>query len=153
MEHVKLDLMGAGLSGGYIAMSLRTCSLCDETYPETLDYFHKNYRDKVGLDTCCKECRNKKHVAYRKKNRKRIKLYDSERTKRFREKVGIHSTAIHKYIKKRKSKLTYCFICNKEKVLQLASIGHTYTRKPEDYMWLCQSCHFLLDKCMKEMII
>jgi len=133
-------------------MSDRKCTKCGNIYPETLDYFHKNYRDKIGLDTCCKICRNKKHVEYRQKNKARIKQYDLERKTQFKNKVGVVSVAIHNYIKKRKPKQEYCSICNKNKKLQLASIGHTYTREPEDYIWLCQSCHSLFDKCIKEVI-
>ena len=131
----------------------RKCSKCGNFYPETLNYFHKNNRNKIGLDPCCKICRNKKHVAYRQGNKAKIKQYDFERTKQFREKNGIFSSPLHHYIKKRKSKQEYCTICNTKKKLQLASIGHTYTRNPEDYIWLCQSCHYLFDKCMEVIIV
>ena len=131
----------------------RKCSKCGNFYPETLDYFHKNGQNKFGLDPCCKICRNKKHVEYRRGNKDKIKQYDFERRKQFREKNGIFASPLHKYIKNHKTKEEYCLICNQKKKLQLASIGHTYTKDPIDYMWVCQSCHYLFDKCMEAIIV
>ena len=54
---------------------------------------------------------------------------------------------IHYIVKKKKLKPKYCEICNEyKKKLYLASIDHTYTLFPKDYMYLCGSCHFLYDK-------
>lgn len=134
-------------------MRERKCTGCGNIYPETTDYFHKNYRDKIGLDTCCRICRNQKHVEYRERNKGKFKQYDIDRRRQFKEKNGIFSAPLHHYIRKRKTKQEYCTICNTKKKLQLASIGHIYTRDPNDYMWLCQSCHRLFDKCTEVIIV
>ena len=131
----------------------KKCSKCENIYPNTLDFFHKNNNAKNGLDSCCKICRNAKHVEYRQKNKDRIKQYDLKRKAQFKDKIGIVSVALHNYIRRKKPKQEYCTICNKKKKLQLASIGHAYTRDPNDYIWLCQSCHYLFDKCMEVIII
>ncbi len=57
-------------------------------------------------------------------------------------------SAFHHYITKQKPKPERCEHCKKIKRLALASKdpswGKTnlkYTRNPEDYLWLCYSCH------------
>lgn len=53
---------------------------------------------------------------------------------------------IHKWIREHKSKPLLCEYCKKQKKLSLANIkGHKYTRKIEDYKWLCYKCHSILD--------
>jgi hypothetical protein len=49
---------------------------------------------------------------------------------------------IHRWIERRKPKPKYCEECNEEKKLTLSNINnHQYTRNPDDYRWLCYSCH------------
>ena len=56
---------------------------------------------------------------------------------------------LHEYIARRKKKPLFCQICGKKKKLELANIkGHKYTRNPDDYMWLCRSCHTKLDESL-----
>lgn len=61
-------------------------------------------------------------------------------------------STIHHYIHRIKPKQSYCIICNQKKRLDLASINHTYTKNPEDYLWLCRSCHRLFDQTQKRLI-
>lgn len=65
------------------------------------------------------------------------------------DKVGY--VPIHLFIKKRKQKPEYCIICNefKEK-LECCSIDHTYTRDPNDYIYLCHSCHIVFDNIRRK---
>lgn len=57
--------------------------------------------------------------------------------------------AKHVYVR-RLIKPKYCTICNiYSKKLHMASIDHTYTRNPKDYIPLCPSCHKLFDKCRR----
>lgn len=53
----------------------------------------------------------------------------------------------HDWVKRFKSKSNFCEICNKKvKRIELANIkNHQYTRNPDDYKWLCRSCHIRLD--------
>jgi len=62
-------------------------------------------------------------------------------------------TYLHKRIRKIKPKQDFCTICNNKKKLELASINHIYTEDPNDYLWLCRSCHYLFDKLSKLIII
>ena len=53
--------------------------------------------------------------------------------------------AIHNYVSARKPKPALCECCNKEQQRDLSSNGHTYTRNPVDYEWLCRKCHIIKD--------
>ena len=55
--------------------------------------------------------------------------------------------AIHAWIKRRKLLPKKCEVCGEERKLDLANIkNHNYTRKLQDYMWLCRSCHIIFDR-------
>lgn len=61
------------------------------------------------------------------------------------DEVGL--TQIHQWVMKHKVKSPICEECGKEGKLYLANIkNHQYTRNPDDYKWLCASCHQLLDR-------
>jgi hypothetical protein len=54
--------------------------------------------------------------------------------------------ALHNWIRRRKLKPEFCEKCHKEKPYDLANKeGKNYTRNPNDYEWLCRSCHTKLD--------
>ena len=55
----------------------------------------------------------------------------------------------HKYVASIKPEPKGCEFCNREKKLSLANMkDHNYTKNPEDYKWLCYSCHKKYDlKC------
>ena len=55
----------------------------------------------------------------------------------------------HIHVARIKPKPKGCEFCNKEKKLALANIkNHNYTKNPDDYKWLCYSCHKKFDlKC------
>jgi hypothetical protein len=56
--------------------------------------------------------------------------------------IGLHS-----WLKKNKSKSKYCEECKEKKKLELANIkNHKYSRNPDDYNWLCRSCHIKFDR-------
>jgi hypothetical protein len=58
--------------------------------------------------------------------------------------------AIHDWVKRRKPLPKKCEICGREKKLDLANINnHNYTRKLEDYRWLCRSCHLKIDRIVR----
>lgn len=53
----------------------------------------------------------------------------------------------HEFVRARKPKSDICEFCWKKKPLQLANMkNHVYTRKIEDYKWLCSKCHNDYDK-------
>ena len=53
---------------------------------------------------------------------------------------------LHIWVAKNKPKPKVCEICKEERKLNLANIkGHKYTRRIEDYRWLCYSCHRKMD--------
>jgi len=53
----------------------KVCSNCNETKPATLEFFHKSKREKDGLRTKCKVCRNQEKKEYGKENREKCKAY------------------------------------------------------------------------------
>ena len=55
---------------------LKVCNKCGEEFPSTLKYFFKN---KGGLNSQCKDCRNKHQKEWRGKNKERCKEYNKKR--------------------------------------------------------------------------
>jgi len=54
--------------------------------------------------------------------------------------------AFHKWISDNKPKPLFCEICNEKEPRDLANMkNHKYTRSPNDYKWLCVSCHRKFD--------
>jgi len=138
-------------------MSDKECSKCGTIYPATLEFFHKDKSVKFGLNAMCKLCRNPINQNYKKNNRDKIKTHYNNNSevilKRHRKRqisietqIGKSLTALHKRIRKIKTKTDFCVICNQSKKLELASIDHTYTENPNDYLWLCRSCHIIFDR-------
>lgn len=151
----------------------RVCSKCYKT-KEIEDF----YIGKEGINSSCKECQNNysndwysrnkfNRFQYRQKRKKHYKQLNEklrEKNKEARSKQieewkekqiiltnGIKSlSSLHRYIIRRKKKPQYCEICNEEKKLDLASINHIYTRNPNDYFYLCRSCHSIYDQCRKD---
>ena len=89
---------------------------------------------------------------YRKENKDKLIDYAKKNQKRLMKNssLKIKYGSIHDYINHHKKKPKYCKVCNEGKKLQLACINHNYTRKLEDYLYLCVSCHILFDKCYKK---
>jgi len=53
---------------------------------------------------------------------------------------------LHIWLAKNKPKPKICEFCSKERKLGLANMkNHKYTRNPNDYKWLCYSCHKIMD--------
>jgi transcription elongation factor Elf1 len=61
--------------------------------------------------------------------------------------------SLHYYLNKRFNKPKFCQKCGKEKRLDWAKISDTYTRKQENYLALCRSCHFKMDSIGYESIL
>jgi hypothetical protein len=58
----------------------------------------------------------------------------------------VGKTPLHRWLRKNKPKSKFCEKCKKEKKLCLANMNnHHYTRNPNDYKWLCYSCHSKFD--------
>lgn len=141
-----------GTSGGFTLM--KECTKCGKIYPANLDYFHRDNTKPDRLHSWCKNCKQESDRNNHKKNyqnNKESKLRKvSERREKIKTVLGIRLTTIHDQMKKVIQKPSYCLICNQNKQLDLASINHTYTNNPNDWIWLCRSCHTILDKEMSE---
>lgn len=86
-----------------------------------------------------KETRRKISISHKK-----LKLIDEKCCAWKGDKAG--ELALHNWVKKHKQKPKWCEDCKKEKKLELANIrNHKYTRNPDDYRWLCLSCHSKID--------
>lgn len=57
--------------------------------------------------------------------------------------VGLIS--LHEWVRARKPKPQWCEQCNGSPPFDLATINKKYTRNPEDWEWLCRSCHMKKD--------
>lgn len=55
----------------------------------------------------------------------------------------------HYWVKKIKPKPKGCEDCKVEQFLVLANLNGVYDRNPENYKWLCKSCHSKLDRMHK----
>ena len=60
-------------------MGTRICSKCGEEKPETTEYFYKNKASRGGLNTICKECKNKAGRRWRSENPEKV----SEKNRRW----------------------------------------------------------------------
>ncbi len=63
------------------------------------------------------------------------------------ENVG--RTALHNWVRRRKSKPEFCDNCKKKKPFDLANISGKYKRDISDYLWLCRRCHMKSDGRLK----
>ena len=54
---------------------MKMCVCCDESYPATTVYFHKNNQSSDGLHPYCKVCRSKQSLAYRADPDVRSKMF------------------------------------------------------------------------------
>ena len=53
--------------------------------------------------------------------------------------------SLHDWARNNKPKPEFCEVCGKKKPLDLASIGHTYSRNLDEWRWLCRGCHMKVD--------
>ena len=72
-------------------MRTRVCTKCGEEKPETEEYFHRDRKNRGGLSTICKECKNKASRRWHAKNperaRDRNRRWQSENPEKVRENV------------------------------------------------------------------
>lgn len=91
--------------------------------------------NKTGKYFCSIECQ----VKYRKK-------YNCWTSKGVKRGKGKNPWSIHCWVRKHKPKPELCEFCNERPPKDLANLkNHEYTRNPDDYAWICQSCHQTLD--------
>lgn len=50
-------------------------------------------------------------------------------------------SSIHQWVKRNKPKPSHCENCKEQKMLELSSINHAYTRDVDEYRYLCRKCH------------
>lgn len=146
---------------------MKKCIKCNELKPATFEFFGKM---KGKLRNECKECSNRRHVEWNKKNREKRRAYDKQYGKENRQKLSQKNKKwTEEIMKNSPSNLTYsglhmkikeliqdrelCLICNEKKKLQLASIDHEYTEDPKDWLLVCTSCHRVFDKCRGEISV
>jgi len=139
-------------------MESKKCSKCKRELPAITEFFSPNKTGKFGLYSICRKCKSEdprmiettklRHLKNREIDLKRKREQYIE-NKEYR----LFLTKRHREIRKIKQKQSFCTICNEKKKLQLASINHTYTEDPTDYLWLCRNCHILFDRLSKMIII
>lgn len=58
-------------------------------------------------------------------------------------------TGVHKWLFRHKGKAKFCTQCGTDKSVQWANIDHKYSRKLDDYIEMCSSCHKKYDLYMR----
>lgn len=58
---------------------------------------------------------------------------------------AVSLVALHVWVKSRKSKPAFCQRCGEREPQDLANISQEYKRDPDDYEWLCRTCHMIED--------
>ncbi len=53
---------------------MRSCGICKQEFPATLEHFYRSKNRRDGLDAYCKGCRDKKARAWEKAHPERIKI-------------------------------------------------------------------------------
>lgn len=59
--------------------------------------------------------------------------------------------SLHDYVKQHLPKPKVCYLCNKERFLDLANKSGKYLRDLSDWHWICRSCHMISDGRMKNL--
>jgi hypothetical protein len=65
---------------------------------------------------------------------------------------NVSYSAIHLWVKRRKSKPEYCKSCNEKLPCDLANISGEYSRDLDDWEWLCRKCHMINDGRLARLI-
>lgn len=73
------------------------------------------------------------------------KLAEQKYYRLFKEKYGYTYNALHMWIRRNKTKMGVCSICNEYKETTWANISGEYKRELDDYTELCDECHLLYD--------
>jgi uncharacterized protein YlaI len=92
----------------------------------------------------CKSCSNKNRKGKFKQSEEAKKSKLGEKNPVWKGN-NVSYGALHDYIKWHKIKIIFCEECRKKRSFDLANITGKYTRNPDDYKWLCRSCHTKLD--------
>jgi len=107
-------------------------------------YEHKPHSEEAKKNMSEARLRNKQRNGFLLSQEARDKVSISKQGNKNYNWKGDNASmiSIHKYLYKIKPKPSFCEICGKEKRLSLANIkDHIYTKDPNDYKWLCYSCH------------
>jgi hypothetical protein len=64
--------------------------------------------------------------------------------------VGYH--ALHKWVRKKIPKPSFCEICHTKEPCDLANISGKYSRELSDWEWLCRMCHQIKDGRREKLI-
>jgi len=78
---------------GYIMNYTKQCSICQEVFPATTEFFHKDNRGKYGVKARCKECHNRK-------NRQHNKLYYQQNRNKILNRQILHNQSPERKLKK-----------------------------------------------------
>ena len=134
---------------GWLEMETKKCPKCKMNLPKTLEYFSKRSDRENQFHSWCRKCELIQKKEYRKNNREKIREskrnYERRRRKVNGKQVNLY-ISLHRRIRKHKPKQKYCTICNEEKRLELANISGNYKNDIDDFVWLCNECHYLFDK-------
>lgn len=65
---------------------------------------------------------------------------------------GSGYVALHRYVKRHKSKPELCEECQERPAYDLTNISGEYRRDLDDWKWLCRSCHMIEDGRMENLL-
>ncbi len=97
----------------------KMCKKCGETFPATLDHFHRQKRGKYGLRSQCKECIAERSRQYREANRGKIAERDRQYREANREKVSEYQRQYREANSEKVSEKARCHReANREKIAE-----------------------------------
>ena len=100
-------------------------------YERICNYCGKKYKGR-GEQFCSRKCNSAANSPF-------VGKFDDKHPNWKGDDVGMY--ALHEYVASRKPKPKLCECCKEVKPYDLSSNGHTYTRNPGDWEWLCKKCH------------
>jgi len=105
------------------------CKICNESKTEDKYYPRTDGKGILQVYQPCKECRGLIH-----------KIRNGILDEMTLDSSGLNYQTLHYKMKKLKPKPQHCQRCP-DPAKELHSRDHEYTRNPEDWLWLCKSCH------------
>jgi len=121
---------------------IKTCNVCFEDFPATVECFHRDKHKKDGLHNACKICRLKQAAEYRKNHVEERKKYRDENKEKTRFNLLLKTYGISRedYKTMNDSQNGVCAICGFDNNGKPLYVDHDH-RTNKIRGLLCQKCN------------
>lgn len=118
----------------------KECQICQKS-------FKRRGKAAEKARYCSRECQGKAYRGKPLSEERRAKLRGIRLAEKSWNWKGdrVKKVALHQWVRSRMSKPECCALCKSKPPIDLASIGHVYSRELSTWKWLCRSCHAKLD--------